>query len=144
MPSQPDSELTFSCRIYGVLRQEDQVLMTKSHFLERHFINFPGGGVNIGEAPIEALHREFREETGLKIKPLRVLYASEAAHLSTQRPIQIVSVYWLVESVSGKLNPGGNGDDVLSLFWAPLKNIPMDMMFPSDLEFAKILPRLIT
>src|SRR5687767_9837062 len=83
----------FSCRIYGVLLREGRVLLTRSRFLKREFVNFPGGGVELGEPPIEALRREYSEETGLAIRPVRVLYASEQAHLSTQAPMQIVSVY---------------------------------------------------
>jgi len=133
----------FSCRIYGVLLRGKQVLLTRSRFIDREFVNFPGGGVELGEAPIEALRREYREETGLEIRPLRVLYASEEAHISKQRPWQIVSIYWLVEQVSGELKVGGNADDVIHLFWADLDAIPTEEMFPSDLEFAKTLPRLL-
>jgi 8-oxo-dGTP pyrophosphatase MutT (NUDIX family) len=134
----------FSCRIYGVLRRRGEVLLTRSRFIDRQFVNFPGGGVDLGEAPIEALRREYREETGLAIKPVRVLYASESAHLSTQVPMQIVSIYWLIERLSGTLKKDGNSDDVLSLFWAPLKRIPTGEMFPSDLEFARRLPNLLS
>ncbi len=134
----------FSCRIYGALRRADEILLTRSRFKDRQFVNFPGGGVDLGEAPIEALLREYREETGLLIKPARVLYASEAAHLSTQAPLQIVSIYWLVDEVGGTLKVGGNNDDVLNLFWAPIARIPTSEMFPSDLEFACRLPGLLS
>ncbi len=133
----------FSCRIYGVLLRGREVLLTRSRFIDREFVNFPGGGVELGEAPIEALRREYREETGLEIRPLRVLYASEEAHISKQRPWQIVSIYWLVEEAGGELNTGGNQDDVLHLFWAALDGIPTEEMFPSDLEFARNLPKLL-
>ncbi len=134
---------SFSCRIYGVLLRGHEVLMTRSRFLTREFVNFPGGGVEIGESPSAALRREFAEETGLSIRPVRVLYSSEGLHLSTQKPIQIVSAYWLVESAGGTLKEGGNGDDVLRLFWAPRDAIPTSEMFPSDLEFALKLPGLV-
>ncbi|MDE2039871.1 MAG: NUDIX hydrolase [Elusimicrobia bacterium] len=133
----------FSCRIYGVLRRGPRVLMARSHFIRQEFVNFPGGGVELGEAPIEALKREYREETGLEIAPARVLYASEGAHPSSHAPMQIVSIYWLVESVGGALREGGNGDDVIDLFWAELASIPTAEMFPSDLEFAARLPTLL-
>jgi 8-oxo-dGTP diphosphatase len=133
----------FSCRIYGVLRRGSDVLLTRSRFITREFVNFPGGGVELGEAPIEALKREYREETGLAISPRRVLYASESAHPSSQAPIQIVSIYWLVESVGGELRRGGNQDDVLDLFWADVSKIPTAEMFPPDLEFTRRLPELL-
>ena len=133
----------FSCRIYGILREGGKVLLTRSKFISREFVNFPGGGVELGESPIEALAREYREETGIQIKPLRVLYASEGLHLSTQAPLQIVSIYWQVEQTGGELRRGGNGDDVLELFWADLGSIPTDEMFPSDLEFTRRLPGLL-
>ena len=133
----------FSCRIYGVLRREGEVLLTRSRFIKSEFVNFPGGGVELGEAPIEALLREYSEETGLAIRPVRVLYASEAAHPSSHSPIQIVSLYWLVVRIAGGLRRGGNDDDVLDLFWADLSHIPTDEMFPSDYEFALKLPGLL-
>lgn len=126
----------FSCRIYGVLLDGSKVLMTRSRFLKREFVNFPGGGVELGESPASALKREFQEETGLEIAPVRVLYASEGLHLSTQMPMQIVSIFWLVRKLGGELKTGGNGDDVLSLFWAEVDDIPTAEMFPSDREFA--------
>lgn len=133
----------FSCRIYGVLREGSRVLLTRSVFRGAPFVNFPGGGVEIGEAPMDALKREFFEETGLTIRPVRTLYASEGAHLSTQAPIQIVSAYWLVERLGGDLRAGGNGDDVLELFWADPAALPVDRMFPSDREFSAVLPGLL-
>ena len=126
------TQRVFSCRIYGVLREGGRVLLTRSHFRERIFVNFPGGGVETGEAPMEALRREFREETGLEIRPVRTLYSSEGLHLSTQAPLQLVSAYWLVERAGGLLREGGNGDDVLDLFWADPASLPLSEMFPSD------------
>ncbi len=133
----------FSCRIYGILRDGDRILLTRSRFGARAFVNFPGGGVEIEEAPGDALRREFVEETGLVVKPVRTLYASQEAHLSTHAPIQIVSVYWLVERISGELRLAGNGDDVLELFWSDLADLPLAEMFPAELEFVARLPALL-
>jgi ADP-ribose pyrophosphatase YjhB (NUDIX family) len=138
----PDKR-AFSCRTYGVLREGPKVLLTRSVFRGRVFVNFPGGGVEIGEGPGDALRREFFEETALNIRLVRALYASEGAHLSTQSPIQIVSSYWLVEREGGTLRLGGNGDDVVDLFWAAPEKLPLDEMFPSDREFAERLPGLL-
>jgi 8-oxo-dGTP diphosphatase len=133
----------FSCRIYGVLREGGKVLLARSRFGDGTFINFPGGGVEIEEAPGDALRREFLEETGLEVRPVRTLYASQEAHLSTTAPVQIVSVYWLVERVRGELRLAGNGDDVLELFWRDVEGLPLQEMFPADVEFCRALPGLL-
>ncbi len=139
----PVEKRVFSCRTYGVLREGSKVLLTRSIFRGRVFVNFPGGGVEIGEPPADALRREFLEETGLQVRLVRTLYASEGAHLSTQSPIQIVASYWLVERAGGTLRLGGNGDDVVDLFWAAPDKLPLEEMFPSDREFAERLPALL-
>jgi 8-oxo-dGTP pyrophosphatase MutT (NUDIX family) len=138
-----EADRVFSCRIYGVLHEDGKILLTRSRFGPREFVNFPGGGVEIGEGPMDGLKREFMEETGLLIRPIRTLYSSEAAHLSTQAPIQIVSAYWLVERAGGSLSLDGNGVDVINLFWADLTNLPREEMFPADLEFTALLPGLL-
>ncbi len=134
----------FSCRIYGVLVEGSKVLLTRSKFIDREFVNFPGGGMEPGEAPVSALKREFVEETGLEIEPVKVLYASEGLHLSTQIPMQIVAMYWLVEKRGGTLRVGGNGDDVLDLFWSDVAELPIDEMFPADREFAGRLHKVLS
>ena len=132
----------FSCRIYGILREGSKILMTRSRFIDREFVNFPGGGVELGEPPLGALKREFMEETGVVCRPKRLLYASEGLHVSTQMPIQLVSLYWEVE-VDGEPRLTGNGDDVICNLWVELGMLPTAEMFPADLEFAARLPELL-
>lgn len=133
----------FSVRVYGLLAREGRVLLCRSRFLGREFVNFPGGGVELGESPREALVREFSEETGLAVRPLRALYASEGAHPSSQLPQQIVAVYWRV-AAEGPPRMTGNGDDVAGLFWAWPERLPQAEMFPYDREFAARLPELLS
>lgn len=49
--------------VYAVLRQGDSVLLTHQVAPEPEF-QLPGGGVERGEQPVAALHREVHEETG--------------------------------------------------------------------------------
>jgi 8-oxo-dGTP diphosphatase len=56
--------------VYGVLLAGDEVLLT--HQAEPlPEVQLPGGGIDPGEHPIAALHREVYEETGWRITPPR-------------------------------------------------------------------------
>jgi 8-oxo-dGTP diphosphatase len=52
--------------VYAVLRCQGQILTTVQ-FGEQVEVQLPGGGIDPGEAPISALHREVLEETGWKM-----------------------------------------------------------------------------
>ena len=56
--------------VYGVLLDGDAVLLTHQAEPTPEF-QLPGGGIDPGEQPIAALHREVFEETGWHIAPPR-------------------------------------------------------------------------
>ena len=59
---------------YGVIVRGAQVLLTFQDSPSPEF-QLPGGGIDKGECPIEALHREVLEETGWRISLSRRLGA---------------------------------------------------------------------
>jgi len=67
MPS-PNRQYHDRPSVYGIIRAQDRVLLARTNSLL-----LPGGGIDPGESPIRALHREVYEETGWRISPLRRL-----------------------------------------------------------------------
>ena len=59
---------------YAVLWREGQVLLTHQNEPSPEF-QLPGGGIDPGESPVQALHREVMEETGWRIGAPRRLGA---------------------------------------------------------------------
>ena len=57
---------------YALLPREGQVLLTCQAGPVPE-LQLPGGGIDPGESPLQALHREVREEIGWKIRVLRLL-----------------------------------------------------------------------
>ncbi len=52
---------------YGILKRGHELLVTFQSRPDPEF-QLPGGGFDPGESPIQALHREVREETGWSIR----------------------------------------------------------------------------
>lgn len=59
---------------YAILHRGSQILTTVQ-FGDQTEIQLPGGGIDPGEAPVPALHREVFEETGWRISVTRKLGA---------------------------------------------------------------------
>ena len=62
-------------RVYGVLLRGGRVLIAAEQVGSRDVLKLPGGAVEAGETPEQALRREFMEEGNLEIKPIRLLHA---------------------------------------------------------------------
>lgn len=90
--------------VYAVLLRGDAVLLTHQAEPVPEF-QLPGGGIDPGEHPVPALHREVLEETGWRIhRPLRLgafrrftympeydLWAEKLCQVYVARPAQRIS-----------------------------------------------------
>ncbi len=71
-PPQTGRRYTARPGAYAILPRDGAVLLTCQTSPEPEF-QLPGGGIDPGEGPIQALHREVFEETGWHIaRPLRI------------------------------------------------------------------------
>ncbi len=85
---------------YAILPRDGKVLVTYQAAPHEEF-QLPGGGIDAGEGPIAALHREVYEETGFRIGSPRKLgvfrrfvfmpdydmFAEKVCHIYLARPI---------------------------------------------------------
>ena len=95
-------KLTFRPSIYGILIKKNKILLSK----QWDGYDFPGGGAEINETIEEALKREFWEETGLKVKSIKIIHVGTSFYYSTERKKywNCQLFYFLVKKTGGKLS----------------------------------------
>lgn len=85
-------------RAVAILIEGDRVALIERHRSGRHYFTFPGGGVDAGETPEQAVVREMEEETGLRVAVKRKI--GEVWFQSNRQE------YFLVETLSGVFGTG--------------------------------------
>lgn len=83
-----------------------------------------GGALEFGETTSAACRREFREETGLLVEPLRLLDVDSAQiqHYPNGDVAQALLAVYLVRAVGGKLN--ADNEETLALAYFDENHLP--------------------
>lgn len=119
-----ESELIPTTRVYGIYIQDHKLLMVRDP--QGTFWELPGGGVEDDENYIEALKREFKEETGLNITVsehdlvdnfVNLFYSQKEEAWKAHRR------FYLVQDATGDLLVGGNGSDVAELRFVEVQEL---------------------
>jgi len=94
--------LAFRPSIYGILIEKNKILLSKQF----DGYDFPGGGSEIHETITDTLKREFWEETGIRIKPVKIVRVGTSFHYSKirQQYWNCPFFYFLVKKIGGKLS----------------------------------------
>jgi ADP-ribose pyrophosphatase YjhB (NUDIX family) len=111
--------------VQGILERDGRVLLARRANEPRqgHW-DLPGGFVEETEDPIDGLRREFREETGLEIEPVRLVRID----IEPYGARHVFSVTW---TVRGEGEPVA-ADDVAELRWFGRDELPEEMAFPGQ------------
>ncbi len=102
--------------VYGVAKNDGQLLLCRASAQTEveGWWWLPGGGVDFGESPQEALKREFVEETGLivTVGPLLGILSDVRARTRVDEDIHTVRVIYAISSFSGTVTAeiGGTTD----------------------------------
>lgn len=87
----------FNLRVYGLLIQQNKILLCEEFIHGKKIIKFPGGGLEFGEGTIDCLKREFKEELGIEISAISHFYTTDFFVESIFRSTdQVISIYYKV------------------------------------------------
>lgn len=101
---------------FGVVERYGLIACVRVERATGPYFDLPGGGLEPEETEVEALRREFREETGLTIAPLnRIAEASQYFVRSTNAPVNNVGGFWSGRVVAD--DPSAKCEDDHTLVW---------------------------
>ncbi len=125
----------FQIRVTGILIEDSKILLVKQRVTETRIWSLPGGRLEHGETIEFAVIREMKEETGINIKIIKLLYVCE----KTDDLQQLIHITFLVEKTGGRLAlPTNECDENLI---TDVKMIPIDDL--CNFEFSKKFKYLV-
>ncbi len=99
----------------------------------RGYWDIPGGFLEAGEHPLDGLRREIKEETGLKIKPGKMIGIFMDKY--GLKKWDTLNIFYIGEIVSGKMRAKS---DVEELKWFSKKSLPKKIAFYGSRQALKI------
>ena len=120
-------------RSAAILIQNNSLALMERRRDGRHYFSFPGGGVDAGETPEQAVVREAREELGIEVRVIRL--AVEVWFRGNQQ------FFFLVEQTGGTFGTG-TGEEFASTadpargtydpIWMPLEQVTAQNVLPKQ------------
>lgn len=118
-------------RSAAILIQNNSIALMERHRDGLHYFTFPGGGVDEGETPEQAVVREVQEELGVNVRVLQLV--AEVWFRGNQQ------FFFLVEWVGGEFG-SGSGEEYASdhdpargtyePIWMPLEEVTVKNVLP--------------
>jgi len=90
----------FNVRVYGILTQKGQLLVSDEYIKGKEITKLPGGGLEFGEGPAECIVREFKEETNMDVEVKNHFYTTDFFVTSAFNvKSQVISIYYVVKAL---------------------------------------------
>lgn len=113
--------------VAAIFNDAGQVLMVEHTFRPDHPWGLPGGWVERGENPVQAIQREIQEELKLSIVVKKLLFCdTQGAEDEVTTPLSLGLAYYCRLESGSQLLPSTNSYEVLAVAWVS----PADIEWP--------------
>ncbi|MEU5169899.1 NUDIX hydrolase [Streptomyces mutomycini] len=123
---------------YAIAATEDSLLLTQLSDASPVFTpglwHLPGGGIDPGEQPMEALERELYEETGLELHDAHLVDARSYAAHRLGVSWNLVGLFYLVDLKPGPLMVTKADDSTCAVTWMPLSGLEHSKLSPAAID----------
>ncbi|GAB4415805.1 MAG: hypothetical protein OHK0039_24690 [Bacteroidia bacterium] len=139
----------FNVRVYGILVEAGQLLLTDEICKGMPMTKLPGGGLQFGEGLAAGLQREWLEELNVEIEVGEVFYVNPFLQISAFNPDdELIAVYFRIArrgplDVPFRTTPIDFDEaieDAQVFRWVPLEKLQAeDFTFPTDRAMVPVL-----
>jgi 8-oxo-dGTP diphosphatase len=123
--------------VYALLPRKNELLLT-AQTVPEYDLQLPGGGLDPGESPIAALHREVFEETGWRIARPRRLGAFRRFAYMPEYDIWAEKIC-LIYLARPTTQLGPPSEPAHEAVWLPISDAAADLGNAGDRHFAAML-----
>lgn len=119
--------------VRAVVIKDDKLLMVREKI--DNCWSLPGGWADVGYSPGEVAAKEVWEETGLKVKPTRLLgVLDKKCHPHPPSPFHVYKIFIECEIIGGKLQPGMETSDAKFFAKENLPELSTDRITESQIK----------
>lgn len=110
-----------------LLNDEGKVLLVRNRGHGRPHWSLPKGSCEDGEALVQTLKREVREETGLEVEPVDLAFVTEWFVMARQE--WYLQFYFHARAIGGVLGVQADDEDVTQVKWVAPKEVRQYMNY---------------